>query len=63
MTTSVCITVAGPPVAKGRPRVTMAGGRAMAYTPAKTRKYEAHARLAAQQAMDGRVADTGCGPR
>jgi Holliday junction resolvase RusA-like endonuclease len=28
--------------------------RGFAYTPANTRKYEAHGRLAAQQAMDGR---------
>src|SRR5262245_4969132 len=28
--------------------------RGFAYTPAATRKYEAHGRLAAQQAMDGR---------
>jgi Holliday junction resolvase RusA-like endonuclease len=47
----VTVVIAGPAVAKGRPRVTRRG---FVYTPAATRKYEAHARLAAQQAMDGR---------
>lgn len=41
------IYVGGPPVAKGRPRVTKRG----TYTPEKTRKYEAIVRLAARQAM------------
>src|SRR5262249_24676987 len=35
-----------------RPRMTRRG---FAYTPAATRKYEAHGRLAAQQVMDGRA--------
>jgi Holliday junction resolvase RusA-like endonuclease len=39
-------------VAKGRPRMTRAG---FAYTPSKTRRYEAHGRLAATLAMDGRA--------
>src|SRR5262249_23157272 len=39
------------PTAKGRPRMTRGG---FVYTPSATRKYEAHGRLAAQQAMDGR---------
>jgi hypothetical protein len=39
-------------VAKARPRVTRRG---IAYTPAHTRKYEAHGRLAAQLAMGDRV--------
>jgi len=47
----VTIVIAGPPTAKGRPRMTRKG---FAYTPAATRKYEAHGRFAAQQAMDGR---------
>ena len=42
------VRVGGPPVAKGRPRVTRTG---IAYTPAKTRKYETHVRMAAQEAM------------
>jgi Holliday junction resolvase RusA-like endonuclease len=48
---AVTIIIGGPAVAKGRPRITR---RCIAYTPAKTRKYEAHGRLAAQEAMDGR---------
>src|SRR5262250_2630919 len=48
---AVTIVIAGPPTAKGRPRMTRKG---FAYTPAATRKYEAHGRLAAQLAMDGR---------
>ena len=51
MTGAVTITIGGEPVAKGRPRLTRRG---FAYTPAATRKYEAHGRLAAQLAMDGR---------
>jgi Holliday junction resolvase RusA-like endonuclease len=51
MTGAVTIVIGGPPAAKGRPRMTRRG---FTYTPAKTRKYEAHGRLAAQQAMDGR---------
>jgi Holliday junction resolvase RusA-like endonuclease len=51
MTAPVTITIGGEPVAKGRPRMTRKG---FAYTPAATRKYEAHGRLAAQLAMDGR---------
>jgi Holliday junction resolvase RusA-like endonuclease len=47
----VTIIIAGEPVAKARPRMTRRG---FAYTPAHTRKYEAHGRLAAQLAMDGR---------
>jgi Holliday junction resolvase RusA-like endonuclease len=49
---AVTIVIAGPPTAKGRPRMTRRG---FAYTPAATRKYEAHGRLAAQLAMDGRL--------
>lgn len=51
MTGAVTIIIDGHPVAKGRPRMTRAG---FAYTPAATRKWEAHGRLAAQVAMDGR---------
>jgi Holliday junction resolvase RusA-like endonuclease len=47
----VTVIVAGIPVAKGRPRITRRG---IAYTPAATRKYEAHGRLAAQEAMGDR---------
>jgi Holliday junction resolvase RusA-like endonuclease len=51
MTEPITIIVQGAPVAKGRPRMTRRG---FVYTPAATRKYEAHGRLAAQLAMDGR---------
>src|SRR5215470_12363418 len=51
MTGAVTIVIGGEPVAKGRPRTTRKG---FAYTPAATRKFEAHGRLAAQLAMDGR---------
>jgi len=47
----VTVVIAGEPVAKARPRVTRRG---IAYTPAHTRKYEAHGRLAAQLAMRDR---------
>jgi Holliday junction resolvase RusA-like endonuclease len=47
----VTITIGGDPVAKGRPRLSRKG---FAYTPAATRKYEAHGRLAAQLAMGNR---------
>jgi Holliday junction resolvase RusA-like endonuclease len=45
------VIIDGPAVAKGRPRMTRRG---VTYTPAATRKYEAHGRRAAQLAMDGR---------
>ena len=51
MTGEVTIVIGGPPTAKGRPRMTRRG---FVYTPSQTRKYEAHGRLAAQLAMDGR---------
>jgi Holliday junction resolvase RusA-like endonuclease len=48
---AITVAISGEPVAKGRARITRRG---FAYTPAATRKYEAHGRLAAQLAMDGR---------
>jgi Holliday junction resolvase RusA-like endonuclease len=48
MSDAITITINGEVVAKGRPRMTRRG---FVYTPAATRKYEAHARLAAQVAM------------
>src|SRR5262245_1839831 len=51
MSSSATVVIAGEPVAKARPRATRRG---FVYTPAHVRKYEAHGRLAAQQAMDGR---------
>src|SRR5262249_35729128 len=51
MNAAVTIVIGGPPTAKGRPRMTRKG---ITYTPAKTPRFEAHGRLAAQLAMDGR---------
>jgi Holliday junction resolvase RusA-like endonuclease len=48
MNEAITIAINGEVVAKGRPRMTRRG---FVYTPAATRKYEAHARLAAQLAM------------
>ena len=45
------IVVPGQPVAKGRPRVAVRNGRAMAYTPAKTATYENLIALAGQDVM------------
>ena len=50
----VHIVVAGEPVAKGRPRVSVRGGKPQSYTPAKTRNYENLVKMAAGNAMDGR---------
>jgi len=47
----VTVIINGEPVAKGRPRMTRRG---FVYTPAATRKFEAHSRPSAQLAMDGR---------
>ena len=47
------ITVYGKPQGKGRPRYTVRGGRAMAYTPESTRRYEAQIAQAWQE-QDGR---------
>jgi Holliday junction resolvase RusA-like endonuclease len=51
VTEPITIIIGGDPVAKARPRMTRKG---FAYTPAHVRKFEAHGRLAAQIAMDGR---------
>lgn len=51
---NLVFTIPGSPVAKGRPKLTTIGGMARAYTPAKTRNYEALVRVAAQEAMSGR---------
>ena len=40
MSDAVVIKIPGVPVAKGRPRVRMAGKRPMTYTPSKTREWE-----------------------
>jgi Holliday junction resolvase RusA-like endonuclease len=51
MTEPITIIVAGAPVPKGRARATKRG---FMYTPARTRAYESHTRLAAQLAMNGK---------
>lgn len=50
----ISITVPGTPVAKGRPRLSTAGGFARAYTPTKTRYYEDMIRCEAVAAMGAR---------
>jgi Holliday junction resolvase RusA-like endonuclease len=55
----VIVTVPGVPVAKGRPRLTVRGKIARAYTPAKTRAYEDAVRIEALAAMGGRPVVTG----
>jgi Holliday junction resolvase RusA-like endonuclease len=48
--------IPGIPVAKGRARIGRTrSGQTVAYTPGKTRSYEALVALAAQQAMAGRA--------
>ena len=49
---SIVIELAGTPVAKGRPRFSRRTGTA--YTPAKTRSYEAQLKFAAESVMQGR---------
>lgn len=56
MTDALVITIPGQPVPKARARVTRAG---WAYTPKKTRLYEATVKKAAQTAMRGRDLLTG----
>ena len=46
-------TVPGEPVAKGRARAFVRGGRVAHYTPDKTERYEARVATFAQQAMAG----------
>lgn len=45
----------GEPVAKGRPRISIGDGKPVAYTPAKTRKYEAALAYAVREAMGNHV--------
>ncbi len=51
---SVCFTIGGIPVAKGRPRFAKRGAFMQAYTPKDTQNYEAWARQCATQAMGER---------
>lgn len=52
MPNPIVIELPGVPVGKGRPKFVKATG--IAFTPAKTRSYESHLRLAAQEAMGAR---------
>ena len=51
---AVVIDFRGEPVAKGRPRLVSLGGKPRAFTPAKTRTYEAALQYAASQVMGDR---------
>lgn len=46
-------TIAGEPVAQGRPRFSNHGGFVKTYDPAKSREAKQHARYAAKEAMEG----------
>lgn len=54
MNERIVLTVAGTPVAKGRPRFTAVGGFGRAFTPAKTRDYEARFASIGRFGMIGR---------
>jgi Holliday junction resolvase RusA-like endonuclease len=54
MSAPITIRLAGEPLGKGRPRISTRNGMVRAYTPAKTRNYEAALRMAGQDAMAGR---------
>lgn len=51
---SITITLAGVPVAKGRPRIVVVRGKPHAYTPEATRTYEEALRLKAHLEMKDR---------
>lgn len=51
--TTYTFVIPGPPVAKGRPKFAMRGGKGMAYTPEKTRAWEKAARLIVSAGMKG----------
>lgn len=53
------IVIDGEPVAKGRARITVRGGFARAYTPAKTASYEDRVRFKAKMAM-GEIKPLSC---
>lgn len=52
---AISFIIPGQPVAKGRPRFARRGAHVVAYTPGKTASYENMVKLAATQAMAGRV--------
>jgi Holliday junction resolvase RusA-like endonuclease len=49
---AISFPIPGEPVAKGRPRSFVRGGRVGHYTPEKTARYENLVKLAAQQVFD-----------
>lgn len=51
----ITVIVPGTPVGKGRPKFARRGAFVQTYTPEKTANYEALVRMAAQDAMQGRV--------
>ncbi len=53
MKRKVDFTIAGDPVAQGRPRFSRAGGFVRTYDPAKSRDAKQHVRYGAKIAMDG----------
>lgn len=60
MTNPIIIRITGHPVPQGRPRMAVVAGHAMAYKPAKSRRWEQDARLVARQVMGTRKPLTGC---
>lgn len=50
---TISFVVPGDPVPKGRPKITTINGSARAYTPSKTRNYEAHVAACGRNAMIG----------
>ena len=49
----IAFTIPGQPVAKGRPRACIRGGKVATYTPDNTARYENLVKLAAQEALKG----------
>ena len=49
----IAFTIPGQPVAKGRPRACIRGGKVATYTPDNTARYENLVKLAAQEARKG----------
>ena len=48
----ISFRIPGDPEGKARPRVTFSGGRAHAFTPSKTRRYEDRVCMCAKKALD-----------
>lgn len=51
----VVVTLAGPPIGKGRPRFSTIGGFVRTFTDKKTRSYEDNLKAAGIEAMAGRA--------